>query len=357
MNNRLVNLFTDLVSIDSPTGEENQVAEYIVSYLKDKVDFVEKDQHGNVFARLNGEGEPLLFAAHMDTVEPGRGIKPQVKNGYITSDGTTILGGDNKIAVAGILETVNQLKEQSFIHRPLEMLFTYSEEVGSYGAINFDYSQLKAKTGCCFDRTAPVGTIVTGSPFYDRFDLHITGKAAHASLPDEAVNVLPIFNEILNKITLGKVDEDTVFNIGVVKCGYVRNTIPGEIDIQGEIRSFVEKKIDATGNTFKNTIGKIIPTYKASYTIDFVRENPGYKLTSKEAISFLDFLEEKVKKIGRLAPRNVAWGVSDANIFNTKGLIMVNMGDGGEMAHEKTERIKIQEFETLINLMVEIIKI
>jgi tripeptide aminopeptidase len=357
MNKRLVNLFTELVSIDSPTREETQVAEYIVSYLKDKVDFVEKDSHGNVFARLSGEGEPLLFAAHMDTVEPGRGIKPQIKDGFITSDGTTILGADNKIAVAGILETVNQLKELNISHRPLEMLFTYSEEVGSYGALTFDYSKLKAKKGCCFDRTAPVGTIVTGSPFYDRFDLHITGKAAHASLPDEAINVLLIFNEILSKTKLGKLDENTVFNIGVVKCGYVRNTIPGEIDIYGEIRSFMEEKIDKAGGEFKKCIEEIIPRYKATYTIDFVRENPGYKFSKKEELAFLDFLEEKVKKIGRETNRNVAWGVSDANIFNTKGLVMVNMGDGGEMAHEKTERVNINEFELLINLMVEFLKI
>lgn len=356
MNKRLINTFCKIVKIDSPTGFEKPFALHIYKMLKLFASGIRMDRLGNIYARIKGEGEPLFFSAHMDTVEPGRGIRPVVKNAYITSDGTTILGGDNKIAIACILETLRTLKEKKLRHRPLEIMFTVSEEINNNGALNFNYSLLHAKKGYCFDRSAPVGTIVTASPYYERFDLTIVGKEAHASVPRSAVNVVLVFNELLNSIKLGIIDKDTIVNVGVVKAGQVRNTIPGEMFVAGEIRSFVEEKLLKTKHALLAKIKAVTSKTGSKAKIDFVRENGGYKLTGKLSKNFIDETEEAIKRTNIKPHKEVAWGVSDANIFNEKGLICLNLGDGGEFAHSRRERVKISEMEKLLLLMIELVK-
>ncbi len=351
----LIQTFIDVVKIDSPTGEEKQMAQYLVTYLRKYADVVKTDSYGNVYARVNGVKDGLFFAAHMDTVEPGRGIKPVIKSGYITSDGSTILGADNKLAIACILETVRQIKEQHIPHMTLELLFTRSEEVNNYGAINFNYSFLKSKKGYCFDRSAPVGTIITGSPYYERFDLKVIGREAHASKPFAAINALAIFNEILNKITLGRIDSDTIQNIGVITGGFVRNTVPGEISAFGEIRSFKEKNLLQAKKRLEVVIAKTVKKYSAKYALDFVRENGGYKHVTPSAKKFISTTENTMRLCKIEPSKEMAWGVSDANIFSEKGLLVINLGDGGKFAHSKKERATIREMEKLVRLMIKLI--
>lgn len=351
MNTNLLNIFLELVQIDSPSGKEGEMAEYVKAYLNSLVDEVKKDIHGNIFARTKGEGEPLFFISHMDTVEPGCGVTAQIKNGYVTSDGTTILGADNKAAVACILEALCFFKSSKIKHRPIELIFTYSEEVGNYGAINFDYSWLQAKIGYCFDSISPVGTIIQASPYYERFDIKILGKAAHASCPHEANNILHFLTSLLNEITLGKLDDDSLMNIGVVHGGDVRNTIPGELVIKGEIRSFVESKLIQHKKYFLQKIHKLISKHKMKIELEFVRENPGYKYTSSRDISIIKTIKQLIKKNGFAPKMKTDWGVSDANIVNEKGLLCFNLGDGVEGAHTKQERVKISSLNDNLKLI------
>lgn len=352
--NKLIEIFFKLVKIDSPTGEEEKLVEFLINYLKNKADVVQKDNFGNVYVQVKGTGEPIFFSAHLDTVEPGRGIKPQIKNGYLVSDGITILGADNKSAVACILETVEILKERKIKHQPLEIIFTKSEEIGNCGAINFDFNLLKAKTGFCFDSSEPVGTIITASPYYERFDLKIIGKEAHASEPEKAINVILIFKEILNNLSLGRIDENSLLNLGILRSGQVRNTIPGEMLIKGEIRSLKQEILLNHKTNLVNKIKKVIAQADISHQLEFVRENPGYK--HEETIELINFLKEKIRACGLIPRLVINWGVSDANIFNNKGLLCINLGDGTEFVHSKRERIKISEMENLVKLMLKLVE-
>lgn len=345
---RLIKTFFDFVKVYSPSGNEDRFADISVKYLTDTgVKIVKKDKFGNVYARINGKGKPVFFAFHMDTVEPSRNIKPLIKNGYIVSDGKTILGADNKAPIACVLEMIKIINQKKIIHRPLELIFTKSEETGNYGAINFDYALLKSKAGLCFDSPTPIGTVITASPFYERFDIKIIGRSAHASKPDEAVNVLPILNHILNFQKLGRIDNETVFNIGVISCGNVRNTIPGELFLKGEIRSFSEKKLIGYKNIFIKKLSIITKKFSAKSDIKFVRENPGYKHSSVSINQLID--KFNLKPV-------TSWAVSDANIFNdNKGLACFNLGDGCEFTHSTQERIKITQMENLIKLMLQLL--
>ncbi len=350
---RSIQTFFDLVRIDSPTGEEKALVEFLITKLQTLGLSVSQDKYGNVYARLDGDSEGIFFSAHMDTVEPGRGIHPKIYGEYLVSDGKTILGADDKIAIAAILEAIPVILSQS--HKTVELVFTCSEEVGNYGAMEFDYNLLQAKNGYCFDLSQPVGTITIASPFYERFDITLMGRSAHASHPEEAINVLPALSEILQIAPLGKADEDTFFNIGVVDGGDVRNTILGSIMVKGEIRSFTAEGLSATKESFRKNVAKIATKYGINTKEEWVWENPGYKHISEKSRSFITDTEKLIKEIGLKSIITQTAGVSDANIFNDKGLLCLNLGNGGEFAHTTKERIKISELENLIQLMVALV--
>lgn len=354
MNKQSLQTFFDLVQIDSPTGEEEALAIYVEKLLKEVgCSFVKRDSANNVFARIEGDGESLFFSAHLDTVEPGRNIKPQLSGEYITSDETTILGGDNKIALAGIIETLRFIRDKK--HRPLELILTTSEESGNFGSVAFDVSQLQSKKGYCFDLSHPIGSYVVSSPYYERFDITIRGKAAHASRPEEGHNILPILQELLTKIPIGAIDTETTCNIGTMQVGDARNTIPGHAVIRGEIRSLREEKLEKQKEIIRTAIAEGNANTNYRITEEWLRENPGYQHTSSEAQAFIQETERVIQSLG-ITPRKFdGSNISDANIFNDKKLLCLNLADGTEFSHTVHERIKISEYEKLIQLMIALI--
>ena len=127
---RLIETFIELVKIDSPSGEEDNMAKEMGKRLGELGGRVEEDSFGNIIAKFSGVGEPLMLNAHLDTVEPGRGIKPKVGKTRIETDGTTILGGDDKAGLAIILEAITTTKDSNTAHVPLEVVLTRGEEAG-----------------------------------------------------------------------------------------------------------------------------------------------------------------------------------------------------------------------------------
>lgn len=354
MQNKLISQFFDLVQIDSPTGEEENVRTYIANFLKDHNVASQVDRHGNLFAKIEGIGKPLLLSAHMDTVEPGRGVKPSLtSDGYIVSDGTTILGGDNKIGIAVILNSIDAIGTTP--HRPLELLFTVSEEAGISGANRFDYTKLKSTEGYCFDLTQPLGIIVTASTFYERFEITMQSKSAHASRPHLGLNILPALSMLLSQLSYGKINKDTFFNIGVIHAGDSINTVPGTVRISGEIRAFTKEALDTTINFCKQVCVRIEKEFGITIETSWFLENPGYTHTSEKAKEFIKKTISAIEHVG-LTPAYQEGGVSDANEFNAHGVLSLELSTGGENAHTREERIAVSSLNKLAELVIELIK-
>jgi len=234
---RLVNDFCELVRIDSPSDEEEDVAQHLTQRLEGLGFKVERDAHGNLIANEPGD-EPLMLSAHMDTVEPGRSIKPETKGDRIVSDGTTILGGDCKAGVASIMEALEAAKVAGSARRPVQVVFTRGEEIGLVGANNLDYSMIHAKQAVVFDGNGPVNTITGASPSYVSFDVTIKGRAAHAGVePEKGLSAIRIATDIINGLPQGRLDEETTFNVGMISGGSVRNAVPADAVFKGEFRS------------------------------------------------------------------------------------------------------------------------
>ena len=241
---RLVNSFCELVRIDSPSDEEEDVARHLAQRLEGLGFQVERDAHGNLIANEPGE-KPLMLSAHLDTVQPGRGIKPEVNGDRIVSDGTTILGGDCKAGVAAIMEALEAAAIEGTPRRPVQVVFTRGEEIGLVGANNLDYSMINATQAVVFDGNGPVNTITGASPTYVSFDVTVKGRAAHAGVePEKGLSAIRIAAEIINDLPQGRLDEETTFNVGLISGGSVRNAVPAEATFGGEFRSRNTETLD-----------------------------------------------------------------------------------------------------------------
>lgn len=353
----VIQTFLDLVQIDSPTGEEAQVASYINKYLTDVGIANHIDSAGNVVAHLPGNEnfEPHLLASHMDTVEPGRGIKPTIgEDGWIRSDGTTILGADNKAGVAIILESLSQVSELPQSSRlPLEIVFTVSEESGNLGALRLDYSQIKSRQGYSLDTAGPLGGMTIASPAYTRFTAEILGKSAHASRPEEGKNILPALIDLLSQIRVGKVDSNTLVNIGTGKFGSTTNSVPGMASIVGEIRSMDETNIHAVLASLRRLTEELISRHGVDIIFNSVRENGALNISEKDP--FVVTTLGIVRGIISEAHIKQSGGCSDANIFIDHGISVVNIGDGSLHPHAVTETIHRDSLTTMVDVVNQLI--
>ena len=252
---RLLDEFLELVQIDSETHHEGSIARALKAKLEalgleaeiDNAGEACDSDGGNVFARFPGTlpSAPIMVSAHMDTVAPGCGVKPQIRDGAIYTDGTTVLGGDDKGGIAAILEAVRTIKENDLPHRTVEILFSISEEIGLAGAKAFDTSKLTAKQAYIFDNGGATGSCTTRAAARAQFTAEVTGRRSHAgSSPDKGISAIQVAAKAIAKMNLLKVDENTTCNIGTIKSEFENNVVPDKCFLSAEVRSFTQEGLD-----------------------------------------------------------------------------------------------------------------
>lgn len=340
---RIVETLIDLIKIDSPSGEEQILSAEISKQLKKLGGKVEFDNYGNLICKFNGTGEPILLNCHLDTVEPGRNIKPIIKGDMITSDGSTILGADPKSGIAIILESIASLKEDNKQHQPLEIVFTREEESSLGGAINLDYLKIKAKQGIVFDGDAEVHNIFISSPGYYRMDFAIMGRSAHAGVePEKGISAIEIASKIISLLKLGRIDDETTANIGLIEGGSARNAVPEKVAIKGELRSRDQTKLLKQVKLVQKVVARVAVLYpEAKITVDLAEEFQGFKMkpdhkTIKAASEVLNSMNMKPILVD-------SGGGSDANIFHQKGIEVIVVGTGGWELHTTREYLVIPQ--------------
>ena len=365
---RLLDEFFELVQIDSETKHE----EGIVAVLKDKMEsfgftVVEDNSKevtghgaGNLIATLKGtvEGvEPIYFTCHMDTVVPGKGIKPELReDGYIYSDGTTILGADDKAGIAALFEMARVLKEEAMPHGDIQFIITAGEESGLVGAKAMDSSLLKAKYGYAVDSDGKVGGIVTAAPYQAKLWTTIHGKTAHAGVaPEKGVSAINIAAKSIAAMTLGRIDSETTANIGRFEGGQATNIVCDEVHILAEARSIrsdkLEKQTAHMVETFEKTAlamgGKAETEVKLMY--------PGFSFG--EDTEVVQTAMEAIRNVGREPELMTSGGGSDGNVFNGNGIPTVTLSVGYEEIHTKNERMPVEELNKLAELLIEIVRV
>ncbi|MCL4231941.1 MAG: M20/M25/M40 family metallo-hydrolase [Dehalococcoidia bacterium] len=341
---RIVRTFLELVAIESPSGSEDAVAAEIERRLRALGAEATQDAHGNVLGRIAGHGEPLLLSAHMDTVEPGRGIKP-VFDGpdIIRSDGTTILGADNKAGCAVILEVIESLREDGGAHRAVEVAVSRGEEVGLLGARNMDYSRISAKVALVIDSGGPPASIQGQAPFHHTYDIDVFGRSAHAGLePEKGIPAITIAAEIVSGLPQGRFDAETTGNVGRIQGGLVRNAVPDHCRIEGEMRSMDEGAVQALQGQAEAHVEAVRGRHPgARIEASFRREYPGYRLTEDDPAAKL--LYGVLRESGMEPDPHPVGGGTDGNVFRGHGIASVVFGRGGYNQHTKDEYLVIPE--------------
>lgn len=339
---RLVKTFCDIVKIDSPSGEEEAMAQDLTRRLGRLGFEIQRDAHGNLFATEDGDN-PLMLSAHMDTVEPGRGINPRVVEGRIISDGTTILGGDCKGGVAAMLEALESIHAERLDRVPVQLVFTRGEEVGLVGARNLDLSLLRAKEGVVFDGNGPVSKITVASPTYMSIEVEVTGRSAHAGVePEKGLSAIRIASDIIGKLPQGRLDDETTFNIGTIEGGSVRNAVPESAAFTGEFRSRSLETIDLLKLQVLNTLEEARETHRdALINGDMEVEFQMYSLSDDDPM-----VGRATKVLGtmNLEPEiGPSGGGTDANVLNRHGIKCVVVGMSTREMHTVRENVPIDD--------------
>ena len=340
---RIVQTFLDLAVIDSPSGFEDDVAAELVARLAAIGVEASQDVHGNVIGRLAGDGEPVLLSAHMDTVEPGRGIAPQWDgDDVLRSDGTTILGADDKAGCAIIIEVIQSLLEDAVPRRTIEVAITRGEEIGLVGAQNLDYSRLTARVAIVIDSGGPPSSIQGQAPYHYTYDIEVHGRSAHAGLePEKGVPAISIAAEIITGLPQGRLDEETTGNIGTIRGGLVRNAVPDYTLIQGELRSMVDEKAETLLNRVRRRVEDARDAHPQARIETNIGGYEGYTLDDDDPAVRL--LYPVLRSMGfEPDPRPIGGG-TDGNIFRQHGIASVVVGRGGYNQHTKDEYLVISE--------------
>ena len=353
---RLVKTFCDLVQIDSPSGEEEAIAVELQRRLKALGLTAARDDYGNVIAS-DGGANPLLLSAHMDTVEPGRGIEPRVEGDTIASDGTTILGGDCKAGVAAVLEALESVREDGTPHRAVEVAFTREEETGLVGARNLDFSMITAKEAVVFDGEGPASQITSASPTYIGFDIEITGRAAHAGVePEKGLSAIRIATEIISRLPQGRLDEESTFNVGTIEGGTVRNAVPEKTLVRGEFRTRSLETLDSMRLQLTQAINEARNSFPEAVIEDNLRtEFETYTLTDDDPATRL--VTAALRSLGLEPTMRPSGGGTDGNVFRQRGISAVVVGMADHNMHTVREYVTIPDLVDAAHLCETLLRV
>ena len=358
-------LFLELAAIPSPPGEERAVADVVAAHLRtlglepdeDAAGEAIGSQIGNIYARIAPTvegGTPIFLNAHLDTVPPTAAVRPEVRNGIVVNAEDTILGADNKAAVAAMLVAVERIVAEGIDHAGIELVLTPMEEVGLQGAKQFDVSRLHASFGYCYDHAAPIGNIVMAAPTQRTLRLRFVGRAAHSGIaPEQGRSAIAAAARAISDMRLGRIDAETTANVGLIRGGIAGNIIPPECTVMAEARSrdpgrvaeLAREMLDAATHAANLHECELESTITSEYEgYRFVRSHPAVRMASAA-----------LEACGHAPTSLESGGGADANVFNAAGVACVNLCNGMAEIHTAAEHIAVSDLEAMTAVTLELI--
>jgi tripeptide aminopeptidase len=362
---KAVSLFLELAAIPSPPGEERAVADRVLGELRGLGLAVEEDdtgpsvgsQIGNLYCRLaptNGGGTPLFFCAHLDTVPPQGTIDPVVQEGVVRNAAGTILGADNKAAVVAIVDAVRRVVEEGREHGGIELLLTSKEEVGLVGAKAFDAERLQARVGYVYDMAAPIGTVIMAAPSSRKLDVRFHGRAAHSGMyPEEGRNAIAAASRAIADFRLGRLDEETTANVGLIQGGSARNIVPEWCSFRAEARSLDERKLADVVEEMLEAATFAASLAECDVETELSDDYRGYRFKRDDLAVRLAVAA--FERTGHEVRFETTGGAADANVFNERGLQCLNLANGMAEIHTPDEHIAVDDLDAMVEVTLALI--
>ncbi|SHO50413.1 M20/M25/M40 family metallo-hydrolase [Desulfopila aestuarii] len=366
---RLAETFTQLCEISSPSRREKEIADHLKqvftdlganAIIEDNSATATGSESGNLIFRFDGnrpDVEGVFFSCHMDTVQPGDGVEVDRKGDIFTSRGETILGGDDKSGIAAIIEMMTLLTENNIDHGLIEIVITTCEEIGLLGAKHLEHRLLKAKYGYALDSSG-IDKVIIGAPSANKFKIIVTGAAAHAGLnPEQGISAIQVAAEAITKVQLGRLDEESTANFGIIGGGVATNIVPEQVTIEGEVRSHSSEKLAHYTAEIKRVFEATVADWQTSpentlrpkVQIEALSEYPAMLLSMDSPVI------RRVRSAGESIGKNinfvVAGGGSDANIFNGFGLPTAIIATGMDKVHTTDEQLDLNDLVSVTELI------
>jgi tripeptide aminopeptidase len=368
MASEVVDLFTELAAIASPPGDERPVADAVARYLRDLGLAVDEDDAGamvgsnmgNLYCRVepkgNGGGTPIFLCAHLDTVPPEGPLEPVIEDGIVRNAGGTILGADNKSAVAAMLEGTRRVLAENRAHAGIELLFTPKEEVGLLGAAAFDHQRLHARVGYVYDQAAPIGDVILGAPYSHALEVRFHGRAAHSGMyPEEGRSAVAAAARAISDLRLGRVDEETTANVGLIQGGSAGNIIPEWCSLSAEARSHDERKLADLVQEMVDAFAFAAGLEDCEVETKVSKSYKGYRFKRDDTV--VRIAHTALERSGYTPNYGLSGGAADANIFNERGLACLNLANGMEDIHTPDERITVADLEGMVEVTLALVDV
>jgi tripeptide aminopeptidase len=354
-----LDLFLELAAIPSPPGEERVVADRVTEELRSIGLDVDEDDTGpsigstmgSLYTRLEptGDGTPIFLCAHLDTVPPVGPIEPVVEDGVVRNAAGTILGADNKAAVSAMIEAARRTLEGGRAHSGLELVFTAKEEVGLRGAYAFDHTRLQAELGYVYDQAAPIGEIVIGAPWAASLEVAFRGRPAHAGMyPEEGRSAIAAAARAIADLRLGRIDEETSANVGMIEGGTARNIIPEHCTLKAEARSHNEAKLADVVREMEEAFAFAAALAECDVETQIDRSYRGYRFRKDEPAVAL--AAQALERCGFTPSYALTGGGADANVFNERGIPCVTLANAMAEIHTSDEHIAVADLEAMVDV-------
>lgn len=361
---RLQNSFIEMIKLPSESRNEKEFAMYLKSKLEslgfetkiDNSDIETGSNVGNLLARLKGNKnvQPVLFATHMDTVTPGIGINPVIEDGYIKTDGKTILGSDDKAGIAAFIEAVTSLIENNEEFGDIEALFSTCEEVGLLGAKNTEISFFNSKIAYALDASGAPGTLITQAPSHDILNVKVFGKAVHAGLePEKGISAIIVLSDAISNMNLLRIDSETTANVGTINGGSANNIVAESCEATFEARSLNETKLDSQIKHMLSCLRNSCDKFNTDFTYELYREYPTLVISDDSPV--VQIFKNACDNLNISFVEKSTGGGSDANILSGKGFSIAVPAIGMENPHSVNEMISIENLNNMARLTKEII--
>jgi len=353
---RLISTFCELVKIPSESPDDQKFLSYVEKFLKIEGSKTKFDAYGNLIIKFKAKNSksvtPIAFCCHADTVKPGKGIRPIVdrEKGIIKTDGTTILGADDKAGIAEVIEVIRASEK----HPPIEIILTRCEEIGSVGANHLDFSLIESKDVYVLDMDSP-DEIVIGEATHIHIDVTYTGKGAHSGVePEKGLSAILTAVEAIHNMKLGRLDAESTANVGTIQGGEARNSIPETTKIMAECRSMNNKKAISIADEMEKIFKKAASDSGAK--VEIVRDvvSSGYVIP-KDSNIVKTFVEALEKNGVKPDIKTITAG-TDAGIFNNKGVNAIVVGIGCRDIHSKGEYAIISEMEKITKTLITLVE-
>jgi tripeptide aminopeptidase len=359
--NHLIDLFLETARINALSGYEKPLAEYIKSFLA-KYNYIVSEDDANLFSNSNtgnlickiGDGGEFVLTAHMDTARPTFNLKPLILEDKIASSGDTVLGVDNRVGVTTLLFLLQKIATEKISVKNFTVAFTTCEETTLFGSKHIGLNG-RIKYGFVFDSGYRPGNFIYSACGALGFKIKVIGKASHSGIaPEKGINSLQIAARAISNLPLGRIDEETTMNIGILKGGTAVNVIPEITELEGEIRSFDVDKVETYFKICLDTFNREAQLLNGKIETDSFWDFKPYIVPEDSYV----FQETKsvLEKVGLQPTPRISLGGSDANSLNAKGIVSVNLGIGAQNPHSNDEFVFIEDLVKSSEIALELVK-